>query len=49
MRDETEKICSRFSEALSNKMDFLAFRVERDYPPVWDFKITLTARLPHFT
>ena len=34
-----EKIFSRFSESVSNKIDFMAYGYHRDQPPAWELII----------
>ena len=31
-----KNICSRFSDTVSHKIDFMAFDLNRDHPPAWE-------------
>ena len=38
IEDKNEKICSRFNETMSHKIDSTIYGLHRDHPPAWELK-----------
>ena len=39
IKDNNEKICSRFSDTVSNEIDFTPYGLQIDQPPAWELKL----------
>ena len=38
IKDENKKLCSRFRDTVSNKVNFTSHSHQRDHPPTWELK-----------